>query len=77
MIYYQERGEGGELEEVENLPNNRIVDNQYQKMVDQKKNYLLGQPFSIQTKNEAYAKLLLSCPHLYLHPNGTRENSPD
>lgn len=51
-------GEGGELEEVENLPNNRIVDNQYQKMVDQKNNYLLGQPFSIQTKNEIYAKLL-------------------
>lgn len=51
-------GSGGELEEVNNLPNNRIVDNQYQKMVDQKKNYLLGQPFSIQTKNETYAKLL-------------------
>ena len=32
-------GEGGELEEVKNLPNNQIIDNQYQKMVDQKKNY--------------------------------------
>jgi SPP1 family phage portal protein len=51
-------GEGGELEEVKNLPNNRIVDNQYQKMVDQKNNYLLGQPFSIQTNNEMYAKAL-------------------
>ena len=47
-----------ELEEVKNLPNNRIVDNQYQKMVDQKNNYLLGQPFSIQTNNETYAELL-------------------
>ena len=28
-------GEGGELEVVENLPNNRIVDNQYAKMVNQ------------------------------------------
>ena len=51
-------GENGELEEVENLPNNRIVDNQYKKMVDQKNNYLLGQPFSIQCDNEAYSKLL-------------------
>ena len=51
-------GESGELEEITNLPNNRIVDNQYQKMVDQKNNYLLGQPFSIQTNNDTYAKLL-------------------
>ena len=51
-------GEGGDLIEVENLPNNRIVDNQYTKMVDQKNNYLLGQPFVIQTKNKLYAKAL-------------------
>ena len=51
-------GEGGTLEEVHNLPNNRIVDNQYKKMVDQKNNYLLGQPISIQCENEQYAKML-------------------
>lgn len=51
-------GEDGKLEEIDNLPNNRIVDNQYQKMVDQKNNYLLGQPFSIQTNNDIYADLL-------------------
>ena len=51
-------GENGELEEVNNLPNNRIVDNQYKKMVDQKNNYLLGQPISIQCENEQYTKLL-------------------
>ena len=51
-------GEGGSLIEVENLPNNRIVDNQYKKMVDQKNNYLLGQPFSIQCENEAYSNAL-------------------
>ena len=51
-------GEGGNLIEVENLPNNRIVDNQYKKMVDQKNNYLLGQPFSIQCENEAYSDAL-------------------
>ena len=51
-------GEKGELEEVKNLPNNRIVDNQYKKMVDQKNNYLLGQPISIRCENEQYTKLL-------------------
>ena len=51
-------GENGELEEVKNLPNNRIVDNQYKKMVDQKNNYLLGQPISVKCENEQYAKLL-------------------
>lgn len=51
-------GEKGELEEVKNLPNNRIVDNQYKKMVDQKNNYLLGKPFTIQCKNTQYVKLL-------------------
>lgn len=35
-------GDGGKLEEVNNLPNNRIIDNQYKKMVNQKANYLLG-----------------------------------
>ena len=51
-------GENGDLEEVKNLPNNRIVDNQYKKMVDQKNNYLLGQPISVQCENEQYSKLL-------------------
>ena len=51
-------GEGGELTEVHNLPNNRIVDNQYKKMVDQKANYLLGQPLSVQCDNQKYAKLI-------------------
>ena len=51
-------GEDGVLEEVENLPNNRIVDNQYKKMVDQKNNYLLGQPITIRCANEQYTKLL-------------------
>ena len=51
-------GEDGELEDVDNLPNNRIVDNQYQNAVDKKNNYLLGQPFSIQTQNETYLSIL-------------------
>lgn len=51
-------GQNGELEEVTNLPNNKIVDNQYNKMVDQKNNYLLGQPISVQSDNEQYSKIL-------------------
>lgn len=47
-------GEGGELTEVDNLPNNKIVDNQFGKMVDQKKNYLLGQPIAFNSENEQY-----------------------
>ncbi len=48
----------GELEAVHNLPNNRIVDNQYAKMVDQKANYLCGKPLTFDTKNKRYAKAL-------------------
>lgn len=46
-------GEGGELQEVRNLPCNHIVDNQYAKLVDQKVNYLLGKPITFETGNEA------------------------
>jgi len=51
-------GEGGVLQEVTNLPNNKIIDNQYGKLVDQKVNYLLGQPLTFDTKNKDYVKLL-------------------
>lgn len=50
--------ESGKLTVVDNLPNNRIVDNQYKKLVDQKTNYLLGQPLTIQSDNYAYSKAL-------------------
>lgn len=51
-------GEDGELEEVKNLPNNLLIDNQYMKLVNQKANYLLGQPFTIEGDNERYVTLL-------------------
>ena len=60
-ILHRERqmiGSDGELETVQNLPNNRVVDNQYKKMVNQKVNYLLGQPISIQADNKEYAQAL-------------------
>lgn len=51
-------GENGELKEVTNLPNNRIIDNQYAKMVDQKANYLCGKPITFDTKNKTYGEAL-------------------
>lgn len=47
-------GVDGALEEVHNLPNNKIVDNVYNRMVKQKANYLCGKPFSIVVDNETY-----------------------
>ena len=51
-------GPGGKLQPVHNLPNSRIVDNQYAKMVDQKVNYLLGKPLTFDTDDKAYALAL-------------------
>lgn len=51
-------GEDGQLQTVENLPNNKVVDNQFALMVDQKTNYLLGKPFTINCQNKAYADAL-------------------
>jgi SPP1 family phage portal protein len=51
-------GEDGLLQVVENLPNNRIIDNQYAKMVDQKVNYLLAKPLTFESKNKQYTGLL-------------------
>lgn len=51
-------GDGGKLIEVNNLPNNRIVDNQFAKMVNQKANYLLAKPIVFETGNEADDKLI-------------------
>lgn len=51
-------GEDGKLQFVDNLPNNRIIDNQYAKLVNQKANYLFGQPFSLESENKQYADCL-------------------
>lgn len=51
-------GENGEPVEIQNIPNNRIVDNQYAKMVVQKSNYLLGQPLTWQSDNKAFTDAL-------------------
>ena len=51
-------GDDGKLQVVENLPNNLIIDNVYAKLVNQKANYLLGQPLVVDGKNKAYTELL-------------------
>lgn len=51
-------GEGGELEEVNNLANNKLIHNFTRKLVDQKVGYLLSKPLSVQTENEVYKNLL-------------------
>lgn len=51
-------GDDGEMHEIKYLPNNRIVNNQYAKMVDQKANYLLGKPVTFDTENTAYGEAL-------------------
>lgn len=51
-------GQDGKLKKVDNLPNNRIVDNQYQRLVNQKVNYLLGREFVLDGDNEEYVRLV-------------------
>ena len=51
-------GVDGTLFNVDNLPNNKIVDNQYAKHVDQKANYLLGKPITFSGENDEYVKLV-------------------
>lgn len=60
-IAYRERtviGEDGQVHEVTNLPNNRLIDNQYSKIVDQKTNYLLGKPFTLNSTSKGYVALM-------------------
>ncbi|MDR0222547.1 MAG: phage portal protein [Oscillospiraceae bacterium] len=60
-IVYRKRaviGEAGELETARNLPDNKAVDNQYRKLVNQKANYILGQPLTFRAGDGDYrAKL--------------------
>lgn len=51
-------GPDGKLIVVDNLPNNKIVDNQYAIHVDQKTNYLLGKPITYKGENDEHAKLV-------------------
>lgn len=51
-------GDDGNLVEVKNLPNAKLVDNVYKRMVKQKTNYLLGKPFTIDSDDDTYTEAL-------------------
>ena len=51
-------GKDGQKEKAENMPDNHIVDNQYGKCVDEKKNYIIAKPLTITTSDEQYGKNL-------------------
>lgn len=51
-------GADGGLVTINNVVNNRLIDNQYRKLVDQKTNYVLGKPLTIATSKDEYLKLL-------------------
>ncbi|MCQ2581911.1 MAG: phage portal protein [Alphaproteobacteria bacterium] len=51
-------GEGGTICRVDNLPNNKILDNIYANMVDQKVNYLLGKPITFKSDDDKYTEEL-------------------
>lgn len=44
---------------INNVVNNKLVDNQYRKLVDQKTNYVLGKPLTLATSKDEYLKLLV------------------
>lgn len=51
-------GADGNLVTITNVPNNKLVDNQYRKLVDQKTNYVLGKPMTLATRKSDYLNLL-------------------
>ena len=51
-------GADGQLTTIENVATNRIVDNMYAKLVNQKTSYCLGKPLTIATANDRYLQLL-------------------
>lgn len=51
-------GADGNLTTIDNVVNNKIVDNVYAKLVNQKTSYCLGKPLLIDTEDDEYLKLL-------------------
>lgn len=51
-------GADGNLVTLNNVANNKLVDNQYRKLVDQKTNFALGKPLIIATTKDEYLKEL-------------------
>ena len=60
-------GADGNLITITNVANNKLVDNQYRKLVDQKTNYVLGKPISIATSKNEYLELLTKVFNKQVH----------
>ena len=60
-------GADGQLVTIKNVANNRLVDNIYRKLVDQKTNYALGKPLTISTEKEEYLKELYKIFNKFVH----------
>jgi len=60
-------GADGNLITINNVANNKLVDNQYRKLVDQKTNYVLGKPITIAAENDEYLELLNKVFNKKLH----------
>ena len=60
-------GADGQLTTIDNIANNKLVDNQYKKLVDQKTNYVLGKPLTISATKEEYLDLLNKVFNKKLH----------
>ena len=51
-------GEDGKLVPQPDLPNHKLIDNQYAAIVDQKVNYMLSKPITFKTSNKTYSDAL-------------------
>lgn len=60
-------GADGELTTITNVANNKLVDNQVKKLVDQKTNYVLGKPLTIATEKDEYLEELRSVFNKKVH----------
>lgn len=60
-------GADGQLVEITNVANNKLVDNIYRKLVDQKTNYALGKPLTISTEKEEYLQQLYKIFNKFVH----------
>lgn len=71
MVIKDSVGEDGKKTAVwaeeKNLPNNKNIDNQYAKMVDQKTNFLLSKPLTIVCDNEQYKDELTKIFNMRFH----------
>ena len=54
-------GEGGKTVEIDNLPNNRVINNIYKRLVDQKVNYLLGKPLTVRCEDKGAESKIKRC----------------